>query len=353
MTDVSALSSGRVMTVRGLVEPTEIGATMMHEHFFLDLSRFWEPGHAGQFAGTEPFTADVAALARWDTIAFRENMVLSPTQDYELLRAEVAALQDAAPQACLVELSSAGIMSDPDAVLRLATELDVHIVTGAGWYVHAVHDAQVESATVEELTDELYRQVQDGILGTRVRPGILGELGTSEVLQPCEEKVLRAGARVAQRSGLAVNVHCEPPTVDVVHQILDVLADEGHDLTRTYLSHLDEIGDIDYHLSVLDRGVVIGFDSFGQDGYFAASWKSRSDLAKMTTAAALIKKGYGNQLVLAQDISRKHMLHALGGFGYDHVLRRVVPRMQELFGIDDATVQAMLVGTPRRLLTIA
>jgi predicted metal-dependent phosphotriesterase family hydrolase len=27
--------------------------------------------------------------------------------------------------------------------------------------------------------------------------------------------------------------------------------------------------------------------------------------------------------------------------------------MQELFGIDDATVQAMLVGTPRRLLTIA
>jgi phosphotriesterase-related protein len=203
------------------------------------------------------------------------------------------------------------------------------------------------------LTAELYRQVQHGILGTAVRPGILGELGTSAILAPCEERVLRAGARVARQTGLAINVHCEPPTVEVAHQILDVLAGEGHDLTRTYLSHLDEIADLDYHTSLLDRGIVVGFDSFGQDGYFSASWKSRSDLAKMTTAAALIEKGYGDQLVLAQDISRKHMLHALGGFGYDHVVRRVVPRLQELFGVDDAVVRAMLVTTPRRLLTIA
>ena len=89
MTDVTT-SAGRIMTVRGLIEPDQLGATMMHEHLFLDLSQFWEPGHAGQFEGTEPFTAEVAALARWDTIAFRDNMILSSTDDYELLRTEVA-----------------------------------------------------------------------------------------------------------------------------------------------------------------------------------------------------------------------------------------------------------------------
>lgn len=340
------------MTVRGPVALGVIGPTMSHEHLFIDLSRFWEPGHAGQYDGTEPFAPPLSALARWDTLAFRDDLVVRSQSGYDLMVAEAAAFFDAAPGGCLVELSSAGIGGDPAATLRLATDLDAHIVTGAGWYVHAAHDDWVESASVEDLYAELRRQVEHGIGGTGVRPGILGELGTSHTLRPCEERVLRAAARAARETGLAINVHCEPPAVTVLHQILDVLAAEGHDLTRTYLSHLDEVGDLDYHASVLDRGVVVGFDSFGQDGYFTSSWKSRSDLAKMTTAARLVERGYGGQLVLSQDVSRKHHLLTYGGSGYDHVVRRVIPRMRELFGIGDAIVEAMLVNTPHRLLTI-
>jgi predicted metal-dependent phosphotriesterase family hydrolase len=39
--------------------------------------------------------------------------------------------------------------------------------------------------------------------------------------------------------------------------------------------------------------------------------------------------------------------------GYDHVLRRVVPRLRTSYGISDETIEKLLVRNPRRLLTVA
>lgn len=180
---------------------------------------------------------------------------------------------------------------------------------------------------------------------------MIGEIGTSEVLHACEERVLRSAAQVAQATGLAVNIHCEPPELEVVHQILDTVSSEGLDLTRVYLSHLDEKASVEYHLSVLDRGVVVGFDSFGQEGWFTATWRARTDEEKAASVIALIERGYLDQLVLAQDVCKKHHLTRFGGFGYDHVIRRVVPRMQQTHGLTDDQAAVMLTRTPLRLLT--
>lgn len=214
------------------------------------------------------------------------------------------------------------------------------------------YDAGTEINTEDfaDIVPRLLHQLGEGIDDTGVRPGIIGEIGTSETLFDCERSILRAAARAGAATGTAVNVHCHPPELEVVIEIVDLLTGEGLDPTRIYLSHLDEIVNLDYHTALLDRGVVIGFDSFGQDGYFSPSWKSLSDLEKMTTTARLIDAGFGDQLVLAQDIGKKHYLRAFGGMGYDHVLSRVVPRMQEMFAVTDEAVEAMLIGTPRRLL---
>jgi phosphotriesterase-related protein len=138
----------------------------------------------------------------------------------------------------------------------------------------------------------------------------------------------------------------------VVLQILDVLESEGHDLRRTSLSHLDEIADLDYHEAVLQRGVITGFDSFGQDGYFSPTWKSRSDLEKAETMVELIRRGYEDQLVVSMDMGKKHYLKRFGGMGYDHVLNNVAPRLRMHYGVTEEQLQKLLVDTPRRLLTI-
>jgi phosphotriesterase-related protein len=45
----------------------------------------------------------------------------------------------------------------------------------------------------------------------------------------------------------------------------------------------------------------------------------------------------------------KTQLRAFGGCGYEHLLRNVVPALQE-GGVSDAAVEAMLVSNPARLL---
>ena len=270
-------------------------------------------------------------------------------QDYDLIVSEVGFFT-AAGGSCLVELSNEGLVPAPERLRDLSTAAGVHVVAGCGFYVHALHPDWVHPASVDQLTERLLHQLGEGIDDTGVRPGIIGEIGTSETLFDCERSILRAAARAGAATGTAVNVHCHPPELEVVIEIVDLLTGEGLDPTRIYLSHLDEIVNLDYHTALLDRGVVIGFDSFGQDGYFSPSWKSLSDLEKMTTTARLIDAGFGDQLVLAQDIGKKHYLRAFGGMGYDHVLSRVVPRMQEMFAVTDEAVEAMLIGTPRRLL---
>jgi phosphotriesterase-related protein len=45
----------------------------------------------------------------------------------------------------------------------------------------------------------------------------------------------------------------------------------------------------------------------------------------------------------------KTQLHAYGGMGYDHLLRRIVPALRSR-GVTSSMLDAMLVDNPRRLL---
>lgn len=341
-------------TVRGDVPASDIGPVLTHEHVFLDIRQGWDPTYLDDPSiGEEPFEPRHSGLARWYGASFRGNLSFLPDEDYELMRSEVGDFVDAVGSSgCLVDMTPTGVGQAPDALRRLSADLNFHIVSGCGFYVHSTHPDWIENASVKEIADAIQNEVDNGIADTDVLPGLIGEVGTSEEIQPCEERVLKASARVAMQNGLAINVHMHPPRLEVAMRILDILAEEGHDLTKTSVSHLDEIDDLDYHQAVLDRGVTTGFDSFGQDGYFTPNWKSLSDNTKMRILADLIHRGYEDQLVVAQDVCKKHHLLAFGGLGYAHVVRRVVPRMQENHGIDDAIIQKLLVGNPRRLFAI-
>jgi phosphotriesterase-related protein len=340
-----------VMTVRGPVAPDSLGWTLTHEHIFWDAQRFWDPSELPDpEIGAAPFDARFGGPSRWNGSAYKDNLHLSPETDYDMIVEEVGEFASAGGS-CIVELTAGGINPSPAGLRRLSEQLGLHIVEGCGWYVHRSHPDWIEEASVDELEEQILADVKNGFAGSGIKPGIIGEVGTSETLFPCEERVLRAAARVGRRTDTPINIHAHPPELPVVMQILDLLESEGHDLRRTSISHLDEITDIDYHRKVLDRGVITGFDSFGQDGYFTPTWKSLSDLEKMITMVRLIELGYENQLVMSQDMGKKHYLLRFGGMGYDHVLRRIVPRLRALFGISEDVIEKLLTENPRRLLT--
>ena len=340
------------MTVRGPVDAALLGPTSMHEHLFVDAATAWfRPDPLDeQGLAFRPMEPRMGGIARWNTFAIRDNLLLSP-DDYEVITAEVAGFKEGGGS-CLVDVTNVGMQPEPRLLHRVSTELDLHIVAGCGFYVADAHPGWLRGMRTGQIEDYLRNEVENGLSGTTIRPGVIGELGTSEQLDDVERRILVAAARVADTTGLAVNIHTHPPEQAVTMDILRTLSGAGLDLRRVYLSHLDEIEDIRYLSAVLETGATLGFDSFGQDIYFTATWKAKNDMERLQMLARLIDAGYENQLVVGQDVCMKCMLKRFGGMGYDHVIRRVMPRLRDSHGVPEAVIDKLLVGNPRRLLTI-
>jgi phosphotriesterase-related protein len=337
------------MTVRGPVVPEEIGLTSMHDHIFLDSSVWWRPDTFESPELTERLMdIRMAGLARWNALGIRDNLVLHP-DDYDHQAGELSDFV-VAGGSCLVDVTCEGLSPQPDLLRRLSESLGFHIVAGCGFYVEGAHPAWLEAADIDEAAAFIDTQLREGIGGSSVRPGIIGEIGTSNPPTTREEKALRAAARVGRATGTAVSVHLTAPGAHGI-RVIEVLASEGLDPARIVLGHMDEVLDEQYHLDCLRLGAVVEFDTFGFEGYFARLWKTPSDADKMSALIKLLDSGFERQLVLGHDVALKCQLKRFGGLGYDHIPRRIAPTLTNHLGVDPSTLEALLILNPRRLLT--
>ena len=196
----------------------------------------------------------------------------------------------------------------------------------------------------------LLAELRDGIGDTGIRPALIGEIGTNHPPTEASGAALRAAGRAGAETGAAVNVHLSWRGADGV-DVLAALVAEGMPPDRCILSHMDERLDRGYHRAVAEAGAVLEYDTFGSDFlYGTPRLRNPRDAERLEMAAWLLSEGYGDQLVLACDTWTKANLRRNGGFGYEHLLRRIVPALHDFAGADAATMQQIVVDTPRRLL---
>ena len=337
-----------VQTVLGPIDPDDLGVTLAHEHLWMDSSPlFAVHGYRATAAGT--WDSAAAAEARWNPGSHPDNYRLTDV---------AAAVEELAPFVraggrSLVELTPPSLGRDPIRVREISERAGVHVVLGAGQYLEAVHEPWVADATERTISDRLLHEVRDGIDASGVRPGIFGEIGTSDPVSPGERRVLRAVAAAAAESGLAISVHlhpwgCEGPAV------LDELERAGADPERVILGHVNTAFDRpDILRALMDRGATLGFDLFGFDHSLLGTGRwPPSDRDVAMRIATLIDEGYTERLVLGQDVGVRTRLRRWGGWGYAHLLEHVVPLLGEL-GVDDLAIRTMLVSNPARLLAVA
>ena len=148
----------------------------------------------------------------------------------------------------------------------LTERLDVNLVVGFGCYKDPFLTELALGLELDELVELYRRQATDGIGGSRVRAGLFGEVGTSlDEITPLEELHLRAVARAHLQTGLAISTHCTLGTMAVEQAM--ILGEEGADLSRVVLGHLDLRPDPAYLEQVLATGVNIAFDTFGKERF--------------------------------------------------------------------------------------
>jgi phosphotriesterase-related protein len=211
--------------------------------------------------------------------------------------------------------------------------------------------------SVEDLAAEFITEIREGVAGTSVKAGIIGEIGCSCPWTEAEKRSMRAAVVAQQETGAALTIHPGRGDPNAVFEIIDFIKAAGADLPRTIMDHIERrLAATDDVLRLADTGVVLEFDMFGQEtSHFAATGQPfdlSGDGARLTWIRALIAGGHGDRIVISHDICQKPRLQSFGGHGYSHIYRNVIPMMKSR-GFTDHEMQTILVDTPRRLLTFA
>jgi phosphotriesterase-related protein len=341
-----------INTVLGPVRAEALGATLSHEHLFLDLrNEFTEPADpAKRRLSRQKITLAYSGLLRRNPYALKDNLVLD---DFPTAVSEVKRFR-AAGGRTIVDCTSVGIRRDVRRLRRLAQVTGVNIIAGCGYYTYDTHPPQMDTWSAERIADEMVRDLTVGIDGTGIRAGVIGEIGTSDPVRPNEWKNLSACALAQRRTGAGIQVHTHPwgrtgPAV------ADVLMAGGVAPSSIAICHVDVVIRPRYLLRLLARGVFVQFDNFGKEfwidpadrGYAGGVFAHDPD--RVRVIADLVKRGYERQILISNDICLKCMLHRYGGWGYDHVIRNVPVMLREA-GVPPRAIQRMRVENPRVFL---
>lgn len=343
------MNEGTVITVTGPQPAENLGPTSMHEHLCCDFRNVY--GAKGSDGTVRP---ENSSTLKWNPFAIRDNLVLDNT---EVIVRELEAFR-ASGGGSIVEVTPIDTGRDLKQLRALSSATGVPVIAGTGYYIHAAHAGRLESLTVSEIHAELVESIVHGDQDA-TRAGIIGELGTSERLFDCEQRVLQAAAHAQIDTGVALTVHLDARSRIGPH-VVDVLEDAGADLRKVVLGHCDEhitdsgVVDVAYIETLLARGVNIGFDTFGTEVVYAELHQAEpTDLQRLRGLAHLVRLGHADRIVLGQDIFLKHLLAANGGPGYAYLFRTIRQVAAGLVDIPVTAWDTMLCDNPRRLLPAA
>ncbi len=336
-----------IRTVLGDIAPEELGITLGHEHLLIDLRGLWDspPAERAHLVDQAPTLENRGELMR-NPYDSRPNLLLD---DPELSIRELMYYKAASGQG-LIDMTTVGIKPDPHGLYGIAQRTALHVVAGCGYYRQPLLPEALHALSTEHIADDLFRWLAEGMYGTTIRAGLMGELGTSSPIFPFEERQLRAAARVQRQTGASINVHPLIWGHEHLH-ILDILEEEGADLSRVAISHCDELVEPAWHARIAERGAVLSFDTFGSETFFDRSFEQEPrDTDRIECVLRLLEKGYASQITLAHDICTRMQFRHYGGRGWDHLLSNIVPRLRHA-GVSQQELDAMFIDTPRRLLT--
>jgi phosphotriesterase-related protein len=396
---------GRVITVTGPVDPDSVGVALMHEHLASNMLLPAVPtGYRGTGALPPLFVRHFQESGRYfrvprtaQQLAFWDRPNLSPdmrdhlaegwlTKSMFVLNDEAATTDELAAfraegGGTIVDVTPIGIGRDPAQLRRLAETSGARVVMATGWYRWMFHPPDVARRSIDELADQMVREIEQGVSGTGVRAGIIGEIPVDgaglrlraplsyiypdsvilelrqstqrrirsgrakaeEVYDREELKVLRAAARASRRTGVTITLHAPDPWLGY----LDVLESEHVDFRRVVVGHSDLVLLSDsLARAAFARGVYLQVD-YQLQTYATGDVGPFDQLLDRVVWA--VRQGFGDRVLLSLDLCFRQGLSKYGGGGYRTLFRRIIPALRAR-GLTEAEIRQIVVDSPRRVL---
>ncbi|PLR75734.1 phosphotriesterase-related protein [Bacillus sp. V3-13] len=333
-----------VQTVQGIINSENLGITLMHEHLYIDRSHLWEePNGPLKYFANQSVSLDILGRLRLNPYANKDNGLMV---DEGVAVKEALEFYNFGGQT-IVDVTPVALGRDPNALYRLSRRTGLNIIMGCGYYLEDTIPSRVRDWSIEEIENDIISDLEVGVDGTGIKAGIIGEIGISPDMTELEVKVLRAAARAQKKTGHVLTIHL-PGWERYGHQILDIVEKEGGAVHKTILDHMNpSMNDVAYQTSLADRGAFLEYDMIGIDLLFPEG-QSPSDEDNAKAIINLLEKGYGESLLLSQDVFLKILLKTYGGWGYSHILENFVPRLKRM-GVSQQEINTILIDNPRRV----
>ena len=319
--------AGVVQTVRGPLDAYKLGLTLPHEHICASsagVMQIWPE----LFGGRANFIAKVVGKLK----AARDEGVQT-----------------------IVDVTPADVGRDIRLLAEVSRQSGMHIIACTGHWLYP--SLSMAARTVEELADFFLLEIDRGIEGTGIKPGVIKVATDHEGVTPFLEKALRAAARASKASGIPVTTHTYAAD-RIGEKQADIFENEGLNPAMVCLGHCDDTDDMSYLTGLVKRGYTIGMDhmTWGTDeakeaNAAALSWQQRAQSVKK-----LVDAGFGRQIFLSNDwyfgisIAPSGFMDAKEKMNPDGMLfttRKIIPYLKPL-GVSDQAVRLMTVENPRR-----
>jgi phosphotriesterase-related protein len=298
----------RLITTLGPRDADELGTILPHEHVFVDLRTWDQPG----YADADP--ADVVAL-------------MGP----EIERARAAGVT------AIVECSTVGVgrRADIDLAVSLATGFPILVPTGI--YREPWIPAWAHEASEDALADWMVEELEGEIAGTGVQAGWIKLSAGDDGLTSTETKILRAAARAAKVTGCVIGSHTIRGRV--VRDQLDIVEAVGLTPDRFIWIHTQAEPDVGLDLDIARRGAWIEYDAIGSDEYDDGDFVER--------ILRVLDAGLGDRLLLSQDRGMYDPAQPGGGTPrpYTYLGERFLPALSAA-GVDDVEIADMTRRNP-------
>jgi phosphotriesterase-related protein len=335
-----------VQSVTGPVDSADLGICLPHEHIINDVRSWFTPSKQQldvDWFAQQPVSMEILWELRQDPFGNKDNCFMS---DVDLAIAELGRYRDLG--GCTVlDATSVSIGRDLPALRDISHATGLTIIAGTGFYLDSSQPENVKTLDRDKIADILLNDLTDGV--DSVRPGFIGEIGVSSDFTDAERRSLEAAFVVQRETGLPVQVHL-PGWFRLGHQVLDIAESFGVDPSAVVLCHMGPSGsDHTYQTALAKRGAWIQYDMVGMEVFYAdQNVQCPSDEENAVNILSLVDAGWGERILLSQDIFMKSLLRAYGGPGFGHLLQFFVPRLLRL-GADSALIDLLMVTNPRQM----
>jgi phosphotriesterase-related protein len=327
-----------------------MGLTLTHEHLFNNVTPYWHPPYDDSPRSRELVDEKVSITNVWelrhDPFINKDNCSVD---DIELAIVEVKRFAAQGGRTVLDACADQGNGRDPEGLARISRESGLNVVMGSGIYFDPAYGPEHLDGSVREIADRIVRDITVGAQGTNIRAGFIGEIFVGQPFTNRERNTL-AGACLAQReTGVPIQIHM-PAWYRLGDEVLDFVSAQGVQMQSVVLCHSNPSGeDYEYQTRLLKRGIYLQYDMIGMQIFYAdQQGVCTSDEEDARNIARLVKAGFGDHVLMSQDIGIKILLRANGGPGYGHIMEFFLPRLAR-HGVSIEQGIAMMTDNPRRL----